>query len=62
MSYEVIRFLSRHCNKLWARIFLMPGLFIQNITTREPDDKQIEVATAALNAVLEAEKNLDSKV
>lgn len=47
ISYEIIKFTAKHDNKL-TRIFILPGLLLQRITTREPDDRQIEVAIDAL--------------
>jgi uncharacterized protein YqhQ len=35
----------------------MPGLCLQKLTTREPDDKQLEVAIAALKAVLPSDED-----
>ena len=47
ISYELIRIAGRHGN-LFTRILSAPGLYIQRLTTREPDDKQIECAIAAM--------------
>lgn len=47
ISYEVIRFLGRHDNKL-TLVISRPGMWLQGLTTREPDDSQLEVAIAAL--------------
>lgn len=47
ISYELIRIAGRHTN-LFTRIVSAPGLWIQRITTREPDDSQIETAIAAI--------------
>lgn len=51
ISYEIIKFAGRSQNKL-VRIVTQPGLWLQKITTREPDDSQLEVAIASLKAVL----------
>lgn len=51
LSYEVIRFAGRHDTGL-MRAVLAPGLWLQRLTTREPDDSQLEVAIASLKAVL----------
>ena len=51
LSYEIIRWLGRSESKL-ASIIAKPGLMLQNLTTREPDDSQIEVAIASLKGVL----------
>ena len=42
-------------NKLIWRIALAPGLLMQNLTTYEPDDQQVEVAIAAFKAALDQE-------
>jgi uncharacterized protein YqhQ len=52
ISYEWIKLASRHPKKIYSRILIAPGLLIQGLTTREPDDKQIEVAIKALKAVI----------
>ncbi|WP_270942894.1 DUF1385 domain-containing protein [Romboutsia lituseburensis] len=52
ISYEIIRFLGKYNNKL-TKIVAYPGMMLQNFTTKEPDDKQIEVAIAALKAVID---------
>lgn len=51
ISYEIIKFTSSHQNK-FTRIFILPGLWLQRITTREPNDEQIEVAIDALKHVI----------
>ncbi len=47
ISYELIRIAGRHDNA-FTRILSAPGLYIQRLTTKEPDDKQIECAIAAI--------------
>lgn len=47
ISYELIRIAGRHDNT-FTRIISAPGLYIQRLTTKEPDDKQIEVAIEAI--------------
>ncbi len=51
IAYELIRLAGRYDN-IATRIISAPGLWVQRITTSEPDDKQIECAIAALEAVL----------
>ena len=48
LGYEVTQFGARHMNNRLVRAMVMPGLWLQGLTTREPDDGQIEVAVAAL--------------
>ncbi|MGB5824293.1 MAG: DUF1385 domain-containing protein [Proteocatella sp.] len=54
ISYEIIRFAGKHQN-VFTTAMVWPGLMMQKITTKEPDDSQIEVAIASLKAVLEDE-------
>ncbi|MCZ7525062.1 MAG: DUF1385 domain-containing protein [Acidimicrobiia bacterium] len=56
LSFEVIRFAARHMDRRWIRVLVRPGLALQRLTTREPSDDQVEVALAALRAVLTAEQ------
>lgn len=51
VSYELIRLAGRY-NNIFTKIISAPGLWLQRITTREPDDEQLEVAIAALKEVL----------
>ncbi|HNR24566.1 MAG TPA: DUF1385 domain-containing protein [Candidatus Bipolaricaulis anaerobius] len=48
LTYEILRFGSRHPRAWWLQPLLAPGLLLQRFTTREPSDDQIEVAFAAL--------------
>lgn len=51
IAYELLKLGDKfHHNKI-VRLFTLPGMLIQKLTTRQPDDKQIEVAIKALNAV-----------
>jgi uncharacterized protein YqhQ len=55
ISFELIKFAGRNRNRPWVRAVMWPGLKLQLLTTREPDLDQLEVAIAALEAVLELE-------
>jgi len=50
IAYEIIRFAGRSKAR-WVACAITPGLWLQQLTTREPSDDQIEVAIAALHAV-----------
>ena len=52
LSYEIIRFSARSKNSV-VRLATLPGLWLQYLTTREPDDSMIEVAIKSLEAVQE---------
>ncbi|HXN38773.1 MAG TPA: DUF1385 domain-containing protein [Solirubrobacteraceae bacterium] len=56
ISFELIKFAGRNRSKRWVQAVMWPGLKLQLLTTREPDLHQLEVAIAALQAVLEREK------
>lgn len=59
IGYELIKLAGRHQNWL-TKIISAPGLWIQRVTTNEPDDGQIEVAIASLTAVLPREGEEDN--
>lgn len=59
ISYEIIRFAGKHMDKAWVRAAILPGLALQKLTTRQPDDDQIEVAIASLKAVLPPEEIIE---
>ncbi len=52
LAYEVIRFSARHLNSAACRMLIKPGLWLQRITTKEPDDSQLEIALVALKTAL----------
>lgn len=55
LSYEVIKWAGKNRRKRWVRAVMWPGLMLQNLTTREPDEEQLAVAIAALEKVLAEE-------
>lgn len=55
VSYELIRYAGAHTDNPLVRIAITPGLLLQKLTTRQPDDSQIEVAIASLKAVVPLE-------
>ncbi len=56
LSYEVIYFGARHTKNGLVKAVLAPGLWLQTLTTREPDDSQLEVALSALKKVVEIDQ------
>jgi uncharacterized protein YqhQ len=60
ISYEIMKFGAGHTQNPIVRILLAPGLLLQAITTREPDDSQLEAAIAALNEVIKIDRAADS--
>jgi uncharacterized protein YqhQ len=51
LSYEVIKFAGRHKDSRFMKVVMYPGMLLQKLTTKEPDESQIEVAIAALEGV-----------
>jgi uncharacterized protein YqhQ len=52
ISFELIKWAGRNRRRHWVQVVMYPGLQLQRLTTREPSLDQLEVAIAALNAVL----------
>lgn len=53
ISYEILKFSGRHFNNPIVKMLILPGLFVQKITTQEPDDSQLEVALISIRASLD---------
>jgi len=51
LSYELLKWAGRSDNWL-VKVLSLPGLYLQKLTTREPDEKQLAVAIAAMKAVM----------
>ena len=58
IAYEIIKLAGRH-NNLFTRIISAPGMWMQRLTTNEPEDIQIEVAIASMNPVIPVEEGAD---
>jgi uncharacterized protein YqhQ len=58
LAYEVNRFAARHPGQPWVQALVAPGRWMQKLTTREPDDQQLEIALTALIAALAADAKL----
>jgi len=57
LSYEVLRIADKYKNFFLFKILIYPGLLLQKITTKEPDNSQIKVALKSLDVLLKKEKN-----
>jgi uncharacterized protein YqhQ len=55
IAYEFMRFTAAHTDHPLVRLLIVPGLSLQRLTTREPDNAMIECAIAALKPVLAAD-------
>jgi len=60
ISYEIMKFGASHIGNKVVRVLLAPGLMLQSITTREPDDSQMETAISALKEVIEIDEAAES--
>lgn len=61
ISYEMIKLSGKYSRHPLMKIIIAPGLWLQKLTTREPDDAQIEVAIKALKAILPEEKTVKTE-
>lgn len=55
MAYEFLRFSAKHSEHPLMKILIAPGLALQGLTTREPDESMLEVSAAALKQLLQEE-------
>ncbi len=60
ISYELIKYAGK-CSNWFTKMLSKPGVWLQHFTTREPDDSMIEVAIAALKAVLPEDETESTK-
>jgi uncharacterized protein YqhQ len=60
LAFELLRLGARYPRSALMRIVMTPGLWLQKITTKPPDDGQIEVAIASFNEVLKREQQARS--
>ena len=58
ISFEVLKFSGKKRNHPMTRVLIAPGLWLQRLTTREPDDDQLEVALVALRCVVGEESQV----
>ena len=56
LAYEVIKWAGKRPEQPLVKVLLWPGLQLQRMTTREPDDSMVEVAVAAMKRVVEREE------
>jgi uncharacterized protein YqhQ len=55
LGYEFIKYSAKQCGNPLIKVLMMPGLWLQRLTTREPSDDQIEVAIRALDEAIAME-------
>jgi uncharacterized protein YqhQ len=59
IAYEYLKFAARHQGVALVRLMTAPNLWLQRLTTREPDESMVEVAITALRFVLQAEEGAE---
>ncbi|MDR2105740.1 MAG: DUF1385 domain-containing protein [Deferribacteraceae bacterium] len=57
LSYEVLKLSARFNNNKLVKLLTAPGLCLQRLTTREPDDEELEVAIASINVALSKDED-----
>ena len=62
LSYEIIRLSAKKEGSIVFKLITLPGVWLQNITTKEPDDQQLEVAIEALKESLKLEPQSETAV
>jgi uncharacterized protein YqhQ len=60
LSYEIIRLSAKKEGGFIFKLITLPGVWLQNITTKEPDDRQLEVAIEALKESLKLEPQTEA--
>ena len=61
ISYELIKASGKCSDQWWAKAMAAPGMMLQKLTTKEPDDQQLEVALSSIKAVLYLEEKFNLK-
>lgn len=61
ISYELIKTAGKCSDQWWAKAMSAPGMLLQKLTTKEPDDQQLEVALSSIKAVLFLEETYNLK-
>ncbi len=61
ISYELLKISAKHSERIFYKIISFPGLLMQRVTTKEPDDKMLEVAIHSLNLALNLEEDYKNK-
>lgn len=61
ISYELIKVAGKCSTSWWAKMMSAPGMLLQKLTTKEPDDTQLEIALSSIKAVLILEEKYNLK-
>lgn len=61
VGYEILKWSAKRRDNLFVKILIAPGLWSQRLTTRKPDDSQLEIALHALSKAVELEEKESKK-
>ena len=62
LSYEILKLSGKFSDNFIVKILIAPGLWLQRLTTKEPDDKMLEVAITSINEALETKKQVTENI
>lgn len=56
IAYEILRFTAKHSNNIFVKCLIIPNMALQRLTTKQPDDDQIEIAIDAMQNAITADQ------
>jgi len=62
ISYEILKLSAKFQDNIFVKILIAPGLWLQKLTTKEPDDSQLEVALISIKEALEINENKEGLI
>ena len=62
IAYETLRFTGKHNDNIFVKWLIIPNMALQKLTTKEPDDDQIEIAIDAMENAIEADQKDLTKI
>lgn len=62
VSYEILKLSAKFKDNLFVKILIAPGLWLQKLTTQEPDDSQLEVALISIKEALDKNDNKEGLI
>jgi uncharacterized protein YqhQ len=58
LGFEFLRFAGKHIDNIFVKILSAPGMWVQRLSTKKPDDEQLEVAIVSLKSALKLEDSV----
>jgi len=62
VSYEILKLSAKYQDSILVKMLIAPGLWLQHLTTQEPDDTQLEVALISIKEALDKNENADGLI